>query len=105
MTRILVGFSRFSESSSLSPYFGPFIKGFIQHTHVVLSVAVVSVLEPAHGQIFRHLWSTWWSGFWLDFRVFGILDLSQDFARGTYLQPSRGNLGQQFTARIQVGIA
>ena len=39
----------------------------------MLLVDGVTLMELTRGPIFQHSWFTWWSGFELDFRVFGFL--------------------------------
>ena len=73
VSRIFGRIFGFSDFSGLGLDIGLPIRGFIQGTHVMLLNAGVRVLEPTHGPISRHFWSTWWSDFWSDFRIFGFL--------------------------------
>ena len=63
----------FSELSGSSPDFGLWIREIIHSSHLMLLVDWVTVMELTRGPISQHSWFTWWSGFELDFRVFGFL--------------------------------
>ena len=63
----------FSELSGSSPVFGMWIRGIIHNTPLMLLVDGVTLMELTRGPISQHSWFTWWSGFELDFRVFGFL--------------------------------
>ena len=62
-----------SELSGSSPDSGLWIRGIIHSTHLMLLVDGVTLMELTRGPISQHSWFTWWSGFELDFRVFGFL--------------------------------
>ena len=58
--------------SSVIPCFGTSIRGIIHDTQVVPLNARVPVPDPNRGQISRHFWLAWWSGFWQIFVFYRI---------------------------------
>lgn len=49
------------------------IRGIIHSTNLMLLVDGVTFMELTRGPISQHSWFTWWSGFELDFWIFGFL--------------------------------
>ena len=91
----------FSELSGSSPDFGLWIRGIIHSTHLMLLVDGVTVMEPTSGPISQHSWFTRWSGFELDFRVFGFLQFetrSRLVDQGNNSQHSSDAFGRPVTS-------
>ena len=77
------------------------IRGIIHSTHLMFLVDGVTVMEPTSGPISQHSWFTRWSGFELDFRVFGFLQFetrSRLVDQGNNSQHSSDAFGRPVTS-------